>query len=123
MAEAWLLRLTRFTNHSELFSDLRPSFRYVMKTETWFWVSSPNSHRASHGKRCVRCKDEQHGGTSEAHDMKFYFWPFHPCVWPEAAHPPPLHVVDLLSYEEGASDHDVSFWDVGGGGGLRGRVL
>lgn len=54
MAGTWLPLLQRFTSHRELLSDLRPSFRYVMKTETWFWVSSPNSHRAGHGERHVK---------------------------------------------------------------------
>lgn len=95
MAATWLHLLARLTNHGELFSDLRPSFRYVMKTETRFWVSLPNSHTASHDKGLsVRWQGEQHPGTAGTHSVQGYFWPGHRLVvWPEARHLPSLPVV------------------------------
>ena len=69
MAETWLHPFERFTNHSELFSDLRPSFRCVMKTETQCWVSLPNSHSAGHDKGLsVRWQ-----GRARTHSHQFYF--------------------------------------------------
>ena len=49
--------------------------------------------------------------------MKFYFWPFCQLVWPETARPLSLHLANSPSYGDGAFDHDLPFWEVGGGGG------
>lgn len=43
-----------------------------MKTETWFWVSSPNSHRASHDETC-EVAGTSSAGAQETHSTGFYF--------------------------------------------------
>lgn len=75
-AEIWLHLPERFTHHGELFSDLRPSFRYAMKTETWFWVSSPNSHRASRDGTC----EVAGTGSAEARPWVLFLAPPPTCV-------------------------------------------